>query len=223
MHLVRWRYMSIKRYGIGHFIAPWPFLIFAFVLLAAGGILCPFLGFTRGIMGAFDLGAAAFLIACVPLFRYAAAQMRQLAVRNDANRSGLLLVSAAVTGVILVSVASELSQKGRPRLFDLILVIVTLCLCWIFSNLVYALHYAHLFYMRDKTGQDTGGLKFPDTEEPNYWDFAYFASCLGMTFQTSDVEITSNTFRRTSMFHCLGAFVFNLGVIAFTINILGGS
>jgi hypothetical protein len=43
-------------------------------------------------------------------------------------------------GVILASVANELSQKGRPRLPDLILVIVTLCLSWNFSNLVYALH-----------------------------------------------------------------------------------
>lgn len=215
--------MSTDKQGIGHFLAPWQFLIFAFLLLGGGCTLCPLLGFTRGIMAAFDLGSAAFLISCLRLFNYAAAEMRKTAVRNDANRGSLLLISTAVMGVILASVASELSQKGRPHLPDLILVIVTLCLCWIFSNLVYALHYAHLFYTRAKSGQDTGGLKFPDTEEPNYWDFAYFSSCLGMTFQTSDVEITSRIFRRTSMFHCLGAFVFNLGVIAFTINILGSS
>jgi uncharacterized membrane protein len=215
--------MSINKFGVGHLIAPWPFLIFALVLVTAGSLLWPFVGFTRGVMGAFDIASTAFLIACVRLFKYAAAQMRQAAIDNDANRTGMLLISGAVTGVILVSVASELSQKGRPRLLDLVLVIVTLCLCWTFSNLVYALHYAHLFYTRGQSGQDTGGLKFPDTEEPNYWDFVYFASCLGMTFQTSDVEITSSAFRRTSMFHCLGAFVFNLGVIAFTINILGGS
>ena len=215
--------MSIDKRGVGHFVAPWPFLIFALASLAAGGILCPWLGFTRGIMGAFDTGAAAFLIACVPLFDDTAAQMRDAAIRNEANRGGLLLISTAVTGVILISVASELSQKGKPHLLDLVVVMVTLCLCWTFSNLVYALHYAHLFYTRSKAGHDSGGLKFPDTEEPDYWDFAYFASCLGMTFQTSDVEITSTIFRRTSMFHCLGAFVFNLGVIAFTINIIGSS
>jgi len=43
-----------------------------------------------------------------------------------------------------------------------------------------------------------------------------------MTFQTSDVEITSRSIRRTVTFHCLAAFVFNIGVLAFTINLLGG-
>ncbi len=43
-----------------------------------------------------------------------------------------------------------------------------------------------------------------------------------MTFQTSDVDIQSRICRRAVMFHCLGAFVFNIGIIAFSINILGG-
>jgi uncharacterized membrane protein len=125
--------------------------------------------------------------------------------------------------VIMVAVGNELSQKGRPKPLDVVLVIGTLCCCWLFSTMVYTLHYAHLFYVRDLTGKDSGGLKFPHTKEPDYWDFAYFSSCLAMTFQTSDVEIETRICRRTSMFHCLGAFVFNIGVIAFSINILGGS
>ena len=43
-----------------------------------------------------------------------------------------------------------------------------------------------------------------------------------MTFQVSDMNITSKRMRRVVMFHCLAAFVFNLGVLAFTINVLGG-
>jgi uncharacterized membrane protein len=215
--------MSIDKRGIGQVIAPWPFLIFGVVSLTGTAIFCPWFGLARGIMVGFDIGALSFLAASFPLFSYAAIEMRRAALRNDANRGSLLLIATVVMGVILVAVGSELSQKGRPRPLDLILVILTLCLCWAFSNLVYALHYAHLFYTRDETGKDWGGLDFPDTKEPDYWDFAYFASCLGMTFQTSDVKITSNIFRRTSMFHCLGAFVFNLGIIAFTINILGSS
>jgi uncharacterized membrane protein len=215
--------MNAAKARLGHFVAPWPFVIFGVALVAGICTLCPWIGIVRGIMASFDCGAIAFLVVCVPLFNDDTTQMRQAAQNNDANRGSLLLVTTAVTGVILVSVATELLQKGRPRPPDLALVILTLCLCWIFSNLVYALHYAHLYYTRDLTGKDCAGLTFPDTAEPDYWDFAYFASCLGMTFQTSDVEINSKIFRRTSMFHCLGAFVFNLGVIAFTINILGSS
>jgi uncharacterized membrane protein len=208
---------------MGNLIAPWPFLVFGVIALVGGLVTFPYLGPARGVMSTFDCAAVGFLVCCVPLFRHEAAEMRQAALGNDANRGVLLLISAGVTMVILIAVASELSHKGRPHPIDIVLVILTLCLCWIFSNLVYALHYAHLFYARDQHGQDRGGLKFPGTKEPDYWDFAYFSSCLGMTFQTSDVDITSKYLRRTSMFHALGAFVFNLGVIAFTINILGGS
>ncbi len=42
-----------------------------------------------------------------------------------------------------------------------------------------------------------------------------------MTFQTSDTEIRDSRFRRVATFHCLAAFVFNIGVLAFTINVLG--
>ena len=66
------------------------------------------------------------------------------------------------------------------------------------------------------------GLRFPEDDKPDYWDFIYYAFCLGMTFQTSDVSVTDSRFRRVSTGHCLAAFVFNLGVIAFTINVLGG-
>jgi uncharacterized membrane protein len=43
-----------------------------------------------------------------------------------------------------------------------------------------------------------------------------------MTFQTSDVNIQSRRIRRVVTGHCLAAFVFNLGVLAFTINSIGG-
>jgi uncharacterized membrane protein len=209
--------------GVGHVLAPWPFLVFSFIALAGSALVCPSLGAARGVLVAFDAAALAFLISCVPLFRHEARQMREAAKKNDANRGFLLLIAAAVTGVIMIAVGSELTQKGRPQPLDVILVIATLCLSWLFSTLVYALHYAHLFYTRSSQGGDRGGVCFPGTEEPDYWDFAYFSSCLAMTFQTFDVDIKSGTYRRTVMFHSLGAFVFNIGVIAFSINILGAS
>jgi uncharacterized membrane protein len=212
-----------RRAGIGHVLAPWPFLLFGLVALAGGAVACPSLGTARGVMVAFDAAALAFLLSCVPLFRHEPRQMRESARRNDTNRGYLLLIAAVVTGVILVVVGSELAHKGRPQLADVVLVIGTLCLSWLFSTLVYALHYAHLFYTHSSHGGDSGGVCFPDTEEPDYWDFTYFSSCLAMTFQTSDVDILSRTYRRTVLFHTLGAFVFNIGVIAFSINILGSS
>src|SRR5262249_15856303 len=109
----------------------------------------------------------------------------------------------------------------RQRL-TIALVLVTLALSWLFSNLVFALHYAHLYYTRGESGGDSGGIEFPGTREPDYWDFFYFSSSLGTTLQVSDINILSRRILRTAMFHCLGAFIFNLGVIAFSINVLSG-
>ncbi len=207
---------------VGQVLAPWPFLVFGVLAVLTSAAVCPFVGKSRGTMIAFDTAALAFLAMCVPLFDHDAGQMRVSARRNDANRRTLLLIAAVVTVVILVAVAVELAQKGRPSAFNLVLVLLTLVLSWCFSTLVYTLHYAHLFYMPDADGNDSGGFNFPHTDEPDYWDFLYQSTCLAMTFQTSDVDIQSRICRRAVMFHCLGAFVFNIGIIAFSINILGG-
>lgn len=208
---------------LGHVLAPWPFVVFGALAVLVGAAVCPFAGLSRGVMIAFDTAAFAFFLMCIHLFDFGPDQMREAARRNDANRRIMLLIAAFVTVVILVAVGSELAQKGRPSRFDLVLVLLTLVCSWCFSTMVYTLHYAHLFYMPAPDGKDSGGFNFPHTDEPDYWDFLYQSSCLAMTFQTSDVDIRSRICRRAVMFHCLGAFVFNIGIIAFSINILGGS
>jgi uncharacterized membrane protein len=44
-----------------------------------------------------------------------------------------------------------------------------------------------------------------------------------MTFQVSDVEITTSRFRKIAMTHGLVAFFFNLGVLALTVNLIAGA
>lgn len=180
-------------------------------------------------MLAFDIAAVTFLISLWPLLQKAhARQMREYAERNDANRALLLAIPVAVSLVVLVAVFSELQEKASSRPGTITLIIATLSLAWLFSNMVYALHYAHMYYTpadidldSDGVRDDHGGLEFPATKEPNYWDFIYFSFTLGMTFQTSDTALTHTRMRRITTLHCLAAFVFNLGVLAFTINVLG--
>ena len=214
--------MAEKRH-IGSVVAPPRFL--AFIACAVVGVPAgvTLLGWREGAMAGFDFAALVFLAVCWPLIHSRADQMRAAVARNDANRVLLLVVSAVVVLAVLVSIASELTQKGAPKPLAIILIVTTLALAWIFSNITYALHYAHIYYGdADEDGSDYGGLDFPKTDEPDYWDFIYFAFCLGMCFQTSDVDMTSGRVRRVATAHCLLAFVFNLGVLAFTINVLGG-
>lgn len=207
--------------AIGNVIAPPRFLLFIAATALAMFLAIPAFGLRIGVMAGFDAGATLFLLSAVPLLGHRSDDMRRSARRNDANRLLLLFLTVAVSLVVLVAVASELMQGDSTDSRSIALIVGTLVLCWVFSNTIYALHYAHLYYRADNGG-DAGGLQFPETPEPDYWDFVYFAFCLGMTFQTSDVSITDRGIRKVVTLHCLAAFVFNLGIVAFTINVLGG-
>jgi len=212
--------------GIGNLLAPSRFVAFMAILIVtvpvAGYALGCELGFRYGPMIGFDIAAIVFIASCVSLLGREADAMRAAAIANDANRGAMLVITGAVMVAILVAVASELMDTARQPRWAPALVIATLVLAWAFSNLVYALHYAHMFYTAEADGTDRGGLDVPGTGEPDYWDFLYFAYTLGMTFQTSDVGIIRGDVRRVVLMHSIAAFVFNIGVLAFTINVLGG-
>lgn len=203
-------------------VFPWRYGMFL-ALLATMAPLALWLPWHEAVMAGFDIAALAFMACVVPLIDSAPDAMRRKAAANDANRELMLLLTGTVCVVILVAVGVAISQHGGPDAASIALLLATLLIAWLFSNLVYAMHYAHAYYLPDAAGKDGGGLDFPGDAEPGYWDFLYFAYTLGMTFQTSDVGMTSTAMRRIALFHCFAAFLFNLGILAFTINVLGGS
>ena len=208
--------MTAKRRTIGNRIAPPRFLIFLMAFAAFGAaIWFRDQKWHEALMGGFDLAAVLFIASMWPILKDGdAASIKRHAAENDANRSMLLVIAGVIGTVLLITIWAELQKPGQPLAS---LIIATLVLAWLFANLLYALHYAHLFY-----GEGGGGLGFPDTKAPDYWDFVYFAFTLGMTFQTSDVEVSDHTIRRVVLAQCMIAFVFNIGILAFTINTLGG-
>ncbi|MDT7534024.1 DUF1345 domain-containing protein [Sphingobium sp. SA2] len=211
----------MNRIRSGSPIFPWRYGMFL-AFLATIAPLALVLPWHQAVMAGFDMAAIAFMLSVTSLIRADAAAMRRKAAANDANRELMLLITAIVSLVILVAVGVAVGEQGGHKGGTVALLLITLLVAWLFSNLVYAMHYAHIFYRAGPRGEDSGGLDFPDTHEPGYWDFLYFAFTLGMTFQTSDVSVTSSIMRRTALFQSLAAFLFNLGILAFTINVLGG-
>lgn len=200
-------------------IMPWRYGLFLLLCLTAFGF-AHWLPWYQAIMAGFDIAALTYAATLVPLFRLDASGIRKKAKPVDADRTLLLALTAVIMVTILTAVGSELTQRQAPDSFAVGLIVVTLGLAWCFSNLIYAIHYAHLYYDDSKGGGDRAGVVFPQTKTPDYWDFVYFAFTLGMTFQTSDVEITDGQWRKVVIFHCVAAFVFNIGIVAFSINIL---
>jgi len=212
----------VKPRTIGNMIAPPRFLAFmAALVLCALGAAELLHSWSLGAMAGFDIAALVFLASCIPLLSTEEASViRDHAAQNDANRIGLLVITGIVIAVLLIAIGAE--AVGRtPQPFTKGLIIATLALAWLFGNTVYALHYAHLAYNRPDVG--CMGFEFPRTLHPVYWDFVYFSFTCGMAFATSDVVITQTHIRKTVTFHCLAAFAFNIGVLAFTINLLASS
>ena len=211
---------------IGNRIAPPRFVLFG-VLLPLGFVLWrtvfPGTSWQDALTMAFDVAATVFLVSLLPLMRdFSVAEMRRHADQNDANRALVLLVATALAAVVMAAISGELSAARSGDGSAMARLLITLALVWLFANAVYALHYAHLYYCGiDEPSGHRGGNEFPGTKNPDYRDFTYFACTLGMTFQTSDVQITSPRVRRLALAHSLAAFAFNIGVIAFTINALG--
>ena len=65
------------------------------------------------------------------------------------------------------------------------------------------------------------GCSFPGDEQPEYWDFVYFSFVIGMTFQVSDVQVTSKSLRRLVVAHGVVSFFYNVAVLALMVNIGG--
>jgi uncharacterized membrane protein len=86
-------------------------------------------------------------------------------------------------------------------------------------------HYAHLFYdpaERKDAGKILGGLEFPETKEPDYWDFVYFSLVIGMTCQVSDVQVTARHMRHLVTAQGVIAFFYNTVIVALAVNIAAG-
>jgi uncharacterized membrane protein len=144
-------------------------------------------------------------------------RIRERAAREDEGQATILVltVSAALAslGAIVAELGSAVGTNRRPS--HVVLAVLTILLSWAFIHAIFALHYAHEFY--DET---EGGLAFPGGDlEPDYWDFVYFSFVVGMTSQVSDVCITSKRIRRAVTAHGVIAFVFNVALLALTVNI----
>ncbi len=211
----------------GQRFAPPRFVLFLALLIAGfavRGWMAGYADLADALVVGFDFAVLGFLLSLIPLLRACdRTTMRRHSEENDANRTVVLAVSTLITLVVMAAIAGELpaAKHGEPG--ALLRLIATLLCTWLFANVVYALHYAHEYYRAGAApGEDAGGLEFPGSGHPDYLDFTYFSLTLGMTFQTSDVEISSRAIRRVVTAHSFAAFIFNIGVIAFTINGIGG-
>ncbi|WP_316805863.1 DUF1345 domain-containing protein [Pedobacter agri] len=153
-------------------------------------------------------------------FNTSASETHLKARMQDETRGEIFAIVVVSTFAGLLAVVLLLINKDIEPV-DLIVAISGMFLSWFLVHTTFGMRYAHLYYGDSETNKGSG-LDFPGDDEPDFIDFAYFSFVLGMTFQVSDVEISSRKIRRLSLLHSLIAFIFNTVIVALTINALAG-
>ncbi|ALJ89419.1 DUF1345 domain-containing protein [Acinetobacter baumannii] len=152
-------------------------------------------------------------------------QMQQQAKKQDESKWVIMLIVLLAITMSLVAILVKLSQlpSGHyEKLGHVALALLTIISAWLFMHTVFALHYAHDFYMALSRNEENGGLDFPGTEHPTYPDFLYFSYIIGTSAQTADVSITNKHMRLLNLFHAVLSFGFNTTILAICINVAAG-
>lgn len=177
---------------------------------------------TRVIVG-WNVGACLYLaLAGRMMFWSTHERIRTRALLEDDGRIAVLVlvVVAAIVclGAIVAQLAVAREMHGSLRYEHIGLAALTIVSSWAFTQVMFALHYAHDYYAAEMRGQ-AGGLEFPGGHAPDYGDFLYFSCVIGTSGQTADVNFTSRAMRRIGLVHCVLAFFFNTTLLALTINV----
>jgi len=181
-------------------------------------------------ISAWDIGASFVLVALFFELRNSSTEdIKRRALRQDGGKWAVLLLALVAATASLVVISSEMplvkDAKGVEQAARVVFVIFTVVLSWAFMHTVFALHYAHDYYMDADLcviNTESQPLVFPGGRMPSYGDFLYFAFTVGMTFQVSDVQIADAEIRRVVLLHGATSFFYTTGILALAINLVAG-
>ena len=189
----------------------------------APSVLGPALGATL----AWLIAVVTFLALTAAVVAGATPQIVRARARSVDQRNWVILaLLAAASMASLAALGFVLQKSSGPPAPRLVIAILAVAASWLLVHSVFALHYAHFYYGDDpyREGDDErGGLTFPGTGAPDYWDFFYYSFVVGMTCQVSDVQVTTRGMRRLTLAHGVLSFFFNAGVLALAVNLIASA
>ncbi len=167
----------------------------------------------------------------ITIVKAAAHEVKYIARRQDSSRTivFIFVLVAAVIGLFAVIFLLRIlpDKNAAGYWYHIGFSFISVILSWTLIHTIFTFRYAHLYYScrreeKDMEKEDEGGLQFPNEDSPDYLDFAYFSFVIGMTFQVSDVAITSRQIRHLALFHGLISFVYNTVIVALSVSIIAG-
>jgi uncharacterized membrane protein len=148
-----------------------------------------------------DVFALSYIITSwIVFFTSSITHITKRARQDDGSRFFVFLIVVFSSFACMVTVLLLIISKDAAHISKAIylpVIVSGMLLSWTIVHTTFGFHYAHLYYDNDEgTEKKAAGLNFPEEKNPDYLDFAYFSFVIGMTFQVSDVEISSRTIRR---------------------------
>jgi uncharacterized membrane protein len=180
---------------------------------------------TRGLIG-WNVGALLYLaLAFAMMARATPEKMRSRAKLQDEGQYTILVLVSVASVAVLIAIAAQLAYAkethGSIKAAHIGLAFLTVLTAWLFTQTMFALHYAHEFLMKRGVSASPAFI-FPGTDTPDYFDFLYVACIIGTSGQTADVSFSARRTRRVGLMHCVLAFFFNTTLLALTINVAAG-
>lgn len=172
---------------------------------------------------AWNVGATSYLVLAGWMMAGSSREdMRKRALTQDEGAIVILvlvvLAALASLGAIVAELAAARDETGLARSLHIGLAAFTVLSSWAFTQVMFALHYAHEYH-QSLHANEPPGLIFPDTRHPDYFDFLYVAAVIGTSAQTADVSFGSSEMRRVGLLHCVLAFFFNATLLALMVNV----
>ncbi len=198
-----------------------------FVAALAGLLVLAFLPsdwrMSTRLLEAWDFASLIYLVQAFYVIHHFDLQRVQIhADEADEGGAALLIITVATALASVAAIVIELgnahtlkSEGAQQTAF--VLAALTVIMSWALIHTIFAFHYAHIYYRGP--GTHGHGLNFPGDPQPDYWDFIYFSFIIGMTLQVSDVQVTGKNIRRLVVAHGVVSFLFNVAILALTVNI----
>lgn len=197
------------------------------VMLASGVLAAAVTGLIGQWAYALSVGwavACAVYIAWVwvTISRMGGSETRRHAAAEDPSKttSDTLLLVASVASLAALVLLLGQTKNASPPGKDLIALLgaASVALSWFFMHTLYTLRYAVLYY--NEPGSGRHGIDFNEDTSPRYLDFAYLAFTVGMTFQVSDTDISSQHIRAAILRHMMLSYLFGAVIIAASVNLI---
>ncbi|BCW65190.1 DUF1345 domain-containing protein [Arthrobacter sp. StoSoilB22] len=135
----------------------------------------------------------------------------------------ILIANLASLAAVAAVIVDSHTQGTGTRLSSAALALACVGLSWMLVQTLFTLRYAELYYSQDgRVGGEVGGISFNQERPPQYTDFAYLATSLGMTYQVSDTNLGNHTIRAEALKHSLLSYMFGTVILAVTINLVIG-